>query len=95
MTDRPSLPVIWSARAIQDLAGIRAYIGEFAPLAAQRFTARLVATVESLAEHPNRGRPISQGVRELVAVRPYLVLYKITDEGVHIVHIKHGAQRPE
>jgi toxin ParE1/3/4 len=95
MTVRPSLPVVWSARAIQDLAGIRAYIGEFAPLAALRFTARLVATVENLAEHPNRGRPISHGVRELVAVRPYLVLHKITAEGVHIIHIKHGAQQPE
>jgi toxin ParE1/3/4 len=95
MTVRASLPVIWSARSIQDLAGIRAYIGGFAPLAAQRFTARLIATVESLAQHPNRGRLVSQGVRELVAVRPYLVLYKVTAEGVHIIHIKHGAQRPE
>lgn len=95
MTDRASLPVIWSARAIRDLAGIRAYIGRFAPLAAQRFTARLVATVNSLADHPDRGRQVSQGVRELVAVRPYLVLYKITDEGVQIVHIKHGAERPD
>lgn len=95
MTDPASLPVIWSARAIQDLIRIRAYIGRFAPMAAQRFTARLVATVDSLAEHPNRGRLVSQGVRELVVVRPYLVLYKITAEGVHVVHIRHGAERPE
>lgn len=72
--------------------GIRTYIGEFAPLAAQRFTARLVAAVESLAEHPNRGRPVGDGLRELVAVRPYLVLYEVTSEGVQVLHIKHGAQ---
>jgi plasmid stabilization system protein ParE len=95
MTERRSLPIIWSARAIRDLAGIRAYIGEFAPLAAQRFTARLMATVDSLAENPNRGRPIGRGVRELVAVKPYLVLYQITADSVNIVHIKHGAQRPD
>ena len=94
MTAPSRLPVFWTERSRRDLAGIRAYIGQFAPLAAQRFTARLVGTVESLAEHPNRGRPVGQGVRELVAVRPYLVLYKVTAEGVRIVHIKHGAQQP-
>ena len=94
MTDSSSSRVIWSPRAIRDLAGIRAYIGQFAPLAARRFTGRLVATVESLTEHPNRGRPVGDGVRELVAVRPYLVLYEVRDQMVHILHIKHGAQRP-
>lgn len=54
-----------------------------------------MATVDSLVDHPNRGRLVSQGVRELVAVRSYLVLYKITAEGVQIVHIKHGAERPQ
>ena len=32
------------------------------------------------------------GLRELVAVRPYLVLYEGTSEGVQVLHIKHGAQ---
>ncbi|EJL37886.1 addiction module toxin, RelE/StbE family [Caulobacter sp. AP07] len=95
MTDVPPPRVIWSPRAIRDLAGIRTYIGQFAPLAAQRFTARLIGAVESLAEHPNRGRPVGQGVRELVAIRPYLVLYEVGGEGVRILHIKHGAQRPD
>ena len=75
--------------------GIRAYIGQFAPLAAQRFTARLVGVVESLAEQPNRGRPVGDGVRELVAVRPYLVLYEITASRVQILHIRHGARAPK
>jgi plasmid stabilization system protein ParE len=44
MTDASSFRVIWSPRAIRDLAGIRAYIGQFAPLAAQRFTARLIVS---------------------------------------------------
>ncbi len=95
MTDAPSLRVIWSPRAIRDLAGIRAYIGQFAPLAAQRFTARLVGSVENLAELPNQGRSVGGGVRELVTVRPYLVLYEVTAEGVQILHIRHGAQRPD
>jgi len=95
MSGGPSFRVIWSPRAIRDLAGIRAYIGQFAPLASRRFTDRLVETVESLAEHPNRGRPVGDGVRELVAVRPYLVLYEVEADTVRILHIKHGAQQPD
>lgn len=31
----------------------------------------------------------------MVAIRPYLVVYKVATEGVMILHIKHGAQRPD
>lgn len=31
----------------------------------------------------------------MVAIRPYLVVYKITTGGVMILHIKHGAQQPD
>ena len=95
MSDTPRLPIIWSRQAVQDLGRIRAYIGEFAPLAAQRFAQRLVSTVESLGEQPNRGRPVRLGVRELVFVRPYLILYEVTEDAVYIVHIRHGARRPD
>jgi plasmid stabilization system protein ParE len=64
-------------------------------LAAQRLTARLVATVEHLADHPHRGRPIGSGVRELTIVRPYLVRYRVTNRGVEVLRIRHGAQRPD
>jgi addiction module RelE/StbE family toxin len=95
MTDAPSFRIIWSPRAIRDLAGIRTYIGQFAPLAAQRFTARLVAVVESLAHHPDRGRPLADAVRELTIVRPYLVLYEVQGGLVHVLHIRHGARQPD
>lgn len=94
MANPSHLPVVWSARVLQDLARIRAYIGQFAPLAAQRFTTRLVATVESLTVQPHRGRPVGRGARELVAIRPYLVLYRVTSEAVQIIHIRHGARLP-
>jgi len=94
MADHPAQAISWSPRSRRDLAGIHAYIYQFAPLAAQRFTARLVATVESLADHPNRGRPVGSGVRELAIVRPYLVRYRVTGRGVEVLRIRHGAQRP-
>ncbi len=95
MTPKP-YNVIWSARSLRDLSGIKAYIiGQFAPLAAQRFSARLVAAVETLAEHPDRGRPIRGSVRELVAIAPYLVRYSVVGGSVRIIRIKHGAQQPD
>jgi toxin ParE1/3/4 len=96
MTDeQPSRRVIWSSRSLRDLESIRAYIGQFAPLAAQRFTARLVATVENLADQSHRGRPVGREVRELVFIPPYAVRYRVTAEAVQIVRIKHGAQQPD
>jgi plasmid stabilization system protein ParE len=87
--------VVWSARSKHDLEGIRAYIGQFAPLAAQRFTLRLVTAIENLAQQSHRGRLVRGEVREMVAISPYIVRYRITADAVQIVRIKHGAQRPE
>ena len=97
MTDdfRPLRPVIWTDRSRRDLEKIDAYIGQFAPLAAQRFTARLVATVESLVDHPDRGRPVRGQTRELAIVAPYLVRYRVTTQAVLVLGIRHGAQRPD
>jgi plasmid stabilization system protein ParE len=97
MTDpsEPALRIVWSARSARDLAGIRAYIGQFAPLAAQRFALRLIGTVESLAAHPKRGRLVRGEVRELVIVAPYIVRYRVTAQAVEVIRIRHGAQRPD
>ncbi|MEO8925817.1 MAG: type II toxin-antitoxin system RelE/ParE family toxin [Caulobacteraceae bacterium] len=86
--------VVWSRRALADLDSIRAYIGQFSPLAAQRMAARLRSAGESLQAQPNRGRLAGRGFRELTIVPPYIVRYRVTDAGVVIAHIRHGAQRP-
>ncbi len=92
--DRPPT-VRWSARARRDLESIRAYIGEQAPLAAQRFSLRLVNAAESLAVLPDRGRPVRGGLRELAVIYPYIIRYIVRLDEVRIIRIKHGAQRPD
>lgn len=84
--------IIWSRRAQSDLAGIRGYVGRFAPLAAQRLALRLVTAAESLSEHPLRGRAIGGGRRALMALPPYQIRYRVTAETVEIVAIRHGAR---
>nr|WP_293481490.1 type II toxin-antitoxin system RelE/ParE family toxin [Phenylobacterium sp.] len=69
-------------------------MSEFSPLAAARLAARLASVADSLAEMPERGRPIAEGLRELTTVWPNLFRYRVTPELVEVVAIRHGARRP-
>jgi len=64
-------------------------------MAAGRFASRLVATVESLTDQPHRGRALYGDIREIVAIRPYVVRYRVKGRAVQIIRIKHGAQEPD
>lgn len=87
--------LVWSEEARENLVAIRRYLDEFNPLASQRLARRLVSAAESLVELPDRGRAIRHGVRDLVAVRPYLIRYAVSGDEVRIVKIRHTAQRPD
>jgi len=56
-----------------------------------RLADRLKRAAESLSEHPYRGRPVG-GLRELVAIPPYIIRYQVGVDTVEIVRIKHAAQ---
>jgi toxin ParE1/3/4 len=55
----------------------------------------LVAAVDSLTDQPHRGRTLYGEVREMVAIRPYVVRYRVKGRAVQIIRIKHGAQEPD
>jgi plasmid stabilization system protein ParE len=55
---------------------------------------RLIAAGDALANHPQRGRSVGGGRRELVTVPPYLICYRVTDDRVEILTVRHGARRP-
>ena len=85
--------VIWAAAAIRDLQGIRAYIGQFNPTAAQQVAARLLAAGNSLAEMTDRGRPAGRH-REITVIQPYVLRYRLTGDLVTILRVRHGKRRP-
>lgn len=87
--------VIWSDQALDRLDLIISYIEQFDPPAAGRLAARLIDASQSLTAFPNRGRPASQGTRELVTVRPYVIRYKVEGDRVLILGIRHAAQLSE
>jgi toxin ParE1/3/4 len=87
--------VIWSDEATDNAEAIFAYVSAFSLPAARRLNVRLVAAAASFAEMPDRGRAWRGGIRDLLAVEPYIIRYVVVDDEVRILKIRHGAQRPE
>ena len=86
--------VSWTRRATADLVAIVVYIAQFNPTAARNTGRLLKETAESLADNPERGRSAERGLREIAAVRPYLIRYRVTESAVWITRIRHSARRP-
>ena len=63
-------------------------------MAAQGIAVALVEAVDSLGELAERGRPTESG-RELVTVWPYVILYRVIENRVVILRVRHGRQRRE
>jgi toxin ParE1/3/4 len=87
--------IVWSPRAIEHLAHLRAYIARDNPKAANRVAAALLDTVERLAELPNLGRPGRvTGTRELVVPgTPYVIPYRLRGDRLEIIAVFHGRQK--
>ncbi len=87
------MPVILTRTALRSLADIRAYIGQDNPEAANRVAVQIVAACDRLEYLPERGRPgLLPGTREIVALWPYVIVYRITSTAVEIINIWHGAR---
>jgi len=86
--------VVWTARALRDLAALRAYISQDNLPAAERQVELVLAAVAGLARFPDIGRPGRSGTRELVVGRtPYIVPYLVRGELVEVLRVLHGRQR--
>lgn len=88
------MPVVWRTRALADVARIARYLATENPIAARRVARELLLAGDSLAIFPRRGRPGSRpGTRELVAVSPYVLVYRIAGaDAVTILRVWHAAQ---
>ncbi|HEY1261176.1 MAG TPA: type II toxin-antitoxin system RelE/ParE family toxin [Stellaceae bacterium] len=86
--------VIWAPSALQELLEIYRYVAAQNPAAARRLVDNLIAAGNSLMDFPRRGRPVGDDVRELVAVRPYIIQYEVTAGEVTILRVRHSSRRP-
>ena len=84
---------VWTREALAHVEAIRIYIGQFDPAAAQRLATRLIDAGNRLRAFPRRGRSVGDGFRQLALIRPYLIRYRIEQDTVYIVGVRHGARR--
>jgi addiction module RelE/StbE family toxin len=87
--------IVWSPRAIDHLAHLRAYIARDNPKAATRIASALLEAVERLAELPNLGRPGRiAGSRELaVPGTPYVIPYRLRADRLEVIAVFHARQK--
>ena len=85
--------VRWTRPALQDLGGIRAYIAEDNPRAAQKTASLLKQASRQLARFPRLGRRgTATGSRELiVSGTSYILIYDIEQDEVRVTAVVHGA----
>jgi toxin ParE1/3/4 len=84
----------WTEEAAADLDTIADYLFEQTPVHAQRVVLDIYNTPEILISFPLRGKiGRKPGTRELVLPSlPYILIYTVSDDLIHIVRILHGAR---
>jgi toxin ParE1/3/4 len=87
----------WAPSAVDDLEAIRDYLRANHPSFAQPTIQKLYQLARSLKRFPHRGR-IGQveNTRELVtAPLPYIIVYGVDSDFVHIFRVIHGAENSQ
>ena len=87
--------IVWTAEAVDNLDAIVEYIEAFHAPAAVRMARRLIALADSLAEFPDRGRDAGDGRREMTIVLPYILRYRVEQNQVVILRVRHGAREED
>jgi addiction module RelE/StbE family toxin len=84
----------WSEEAADDLERITNYLFEETPQHAPELVRAIYNAPAAVLQFPHRGRPgKKEGTRELVLTPlPYIVVYRIAGDAIHILRILHGAQ---
>jgi toxin ParE1/3/4 len=88
------MTIRWTTEATSCLEQISQHIAEDNQVAAAKTVGVVFERIEQLLVFPNRGRVgREQGTRELtLSPLPYVVVYRVKDLAIEILHIWHGAQ---
>ncbi len=88
--------VIWSPSSLREVSRIYDYVADFNPRAAAHLAEKLIEAGDGLVTFPHRGRPVpGTPLRELVVVYPYIIRYRIAEDAVYILRVRHGMRLPE
>jgi toxin ParE1/3/4 len=86
--------VRWTTDAANDLTSIIERIRKDNPAAAQKVAKRIYIAIADLRKFSNRGRiGLAYNTRELVFPPwPYIAVYEIIEDQVHVLRIRHASQ---
>ncbi len=87
--------VRYTPRAERDLEAILFYISERSPGGARNVWQSISKVVDGLRDNPEIGAKTNlPGVRVRLTIGyPYRLFYRVRDEAVEILHIRHAARR--
>ena len=86
----------WSPEAASNLDEIHEYlVTEHSPFAPSTIKT-IYEAIRALRDMPYRGRQGRiEGTRELVLSKlPFIVVYRVSEDAVHVISIRHAARRP-
>ncbi len=86
--------VSWTEPALEDIAGIKAYIAKDSPYYARQFIERLFDAAEKLEDFPELGRNVpeagdTENIRELL-FQSYRIIYLNQAGNISILAVIHG-----
>jgi toxin ParE1/3/4 len=87
--------IYWTRQAREDLRAIRAHIARDAPVTANAYVRKLLASVERLRQFPFSGEVVPELGREdlrEVLQGNYRLIYRVSETRVDILAIYHGSR---
>jgi toxin ParE1/3/4 len=92
------MKLVYSRRALADLDGIATYYSSSAsPAIAESIELRLVNVIDRICRAPDAAPRVSQRsqIRVATVVRyPFRIFYRVHNDTVDILHIRHTSRRP-
>lgn len=88
--------VRYTPRARGDIENIFRYIAERNPNGARNVLRAIYAGVDFIAMHPEASnRTTETDIRVKIVTRyRYKIFFRVADEGIDVLHVRHGARRP-
>jgi plasmid stabilization system protein ParE len=90
------MKVRYTPRAFAERERIFSYLNERSPQAARRVVGRIIRRIRALEHNPYSGRRTDRGdlYTFWVAATTYRVYYRVQDNEIITLHIRHTSQRP-